>query len=77
MTSVEYGNLEDAVTVTSSPYPNETSYWTLISLSTGPGTGTPEAPLAVTLPAAAVVLFGGAVAYRRRHARTAETTSTI
>lgn len=77
VTSVEYGNLEDAVTVTSSPYPNETSYWTLISLSTGPGTGTPEAPLAVALPAAAVVLFGGVVAYRRRHARTAETTSTI
>ena len=31
VTSVKYGNLEDA-TNTGSPYPNETSYWTLVSL---------------------------------------------
>ena len=74
VTGVEYGNLEDAVTVTSSPYPNETSYWTLVSLSSGPGASTPETPVVVALPVVAVTLFGGAVAIRRRRSR-AETTT--
>ncbi len=72
ITGVKYGDLEDAVTTTSSPYPNETSYWTLLSINPGPGAGTPESPVVVALPVAAVALLGGTVALRRRRAARAQ-----
>lgn len=75
VTGVKYGNLEDAVTTTSSPFPNETSFWTLLSLSPGPGASTPETPIVVALPVVALLLFGGAVVVRRRRAQVSNAAS--
>jgi hypothetical protein len=72
VTGVKYGDLEDAITTTSSPYPNETSYWTLLSLNPGPGAQTPEFPVVVALPLAASALLGGTVVLRRRRSATAK-----
>jgi hypothetical protein len=75
VTGVKYGDLEDAVTTSTSPFPNETSFWTLLSLSPGPGVGTPETPVVVALPVIAVLLFGGTMIVRRRRSLASLTTS--
>jgi hypothetical protein len=69
VTGVHYGTLEDA-TSAASPYPNMTAYFAGLDLASdavvGPVSETPESPLVVALPVAAVLVAGGVLWLSRR-----------
>ena len=70
VSSVTFGDLE-GTTSAAYPYPNETSYWSDLSLAEGsaPAPALPESPAVVELPLAGVALLGGVLLLRRRGVR--------
>ncbi len=76
VTDVTYGDVENTTSAHgTSGFPNETSYWAGISLTPfqdTPPPATPEVPMALVLPLAALVLLGGGWMVMRNKPRTVE-----
>lgn len=66
ITAVTYGDLENRTSAGGSPFPNITTYWKDVSLTTGaPPAALPDAAQAVLLPLVGLGALGTVVAVRR------------